>query len=101
MGWSCRTEAARVLEQFGRLCVERTGKSNVFRTARGEYFLETSNVEHDDGAVTGSVWRVLGAQDDGTYRCQRSGSLRIEGDGTVTRGPALLREAAKQAAATA
>jgi hypothetical protein len=55
------------------------------------YFFEASNKEHGDGAITGTVWRML---DDLEGRCRRSSTFRIEGDGTVTRAPAWLRKVA-------
>ena len=49
------------------------------------YFFERSNVEHADGAITGSVKRLDGAG------CRAAGTFRIEGDGTLSKAPTHLR----------
>ena len=91
MGWSCRADAARTADKWSDACVAQTGSSNVFQTKRGKYFWENSRKEHGDGAITGSVFKMLPG-DNGL--CRPSGSFRIEGDGTVTRAPKFLKDAA-------
>lgn len=91
MGWSCNASAGFVLDAFGAACVESTGSSNTYETKGKRYFFEVSSTEHDDGAITGSIFKFIGS---GGF-CVKSGSFRIEGDGTVTRAPAFLKKAAK------
>lgn len=100
MGWSCAKRAGEVMDAFSTLCREQGGSSNVYNTSRGEAFIEWSRREHSDGAITGTIWNTVGPKfkdergDDRTP-VRRGGSVRIEGDGTVTRGPQLLKQAAQ------
>ena len=98
MGWSCRADAAKTAEKWAAACVAQTGSQNVFRTKGRTYFWENSRKEYDDGAITGSVFRMLGnGEINGTNPCVKSGSFRIEGDGTVARAPKFLKDATKEA----
>lgn len=81
MGWSCSREASLTLEAIQQFCLSQTGQQNVFRTDKCEYFFETSKREHSDGAITGSIWKVVGM---GTHR---TGSFKIEGNGIISNGP--------------
>ena len=87
MGWSCNADAGRTLDAWRALCVESTNGSNTWETKRGMYFYEVGR-ENDDGAITGTVMRMIGSG-----KCRSAGSFRINPDGTVARGPALLKEA--------
>jgi len=91
MGWSCRRDAGETLGKVTAACVESTGMSNTYEVDGVRRFIEVSNKEHDDGAITGSVYREIG---DGL--CRKAGSFRINGDGSVARGPAFLKDAAKK-----
>jgi len=92
MGWSCARDAGRTLDAFSKACIENSGSQNTWKDAQGRsYFFETSRTEHHDGAITGTVWRVVGGL------CRRSGSFRIEADGRVSRAPRFLKDAAKAA----
>jgi hypothetical protein len=86
MGWSCRVEAARTLESWIAYCRRQSGQSNVFYTNGKSYFFEEDNVEHDDGAITGSVWFMGKNQ-----TCSKYGTFRVNGDGTVDHGPTVLQ----------
>lgn len=86
MGWSCRSDAARTYEKWRKGCVNQTGGQNTFKVGEKSYFFENSRKEHVDGAITGTIWRIL---DNGKAR--RSGSFRIEGDGKIKRAPAILK----------
>lgn len=88
MGWSCAIEAARALDAFSEACIKSTGSQNTWEERGKRYFFETGR-EHEDGAITGTVFRI---EADG--RCYRSGSFRIEADGTVKRAPRFLKRAA-------
>jgi hypothetical protein len=89
MGWSCTRDADRTARQWVDACVASTGSQNTFRSRGRKYFWEQSRTEHHDGAITGSIYRM-----DRHGYCRRSGTFRIEGDGTVSRAPAFLRAAA-------
>lgn len=90
MGWSCRADASEVLDRAQRLCVAQTGKSNEFRTARGAFFFDVSSREHRDGAITGTIFRLLPGN-----MARKAGSFRIEPSGEVSRGPKVMQTAAQ------
>ena len=88
MGWSCRTDAMNTLQKILKaLCI---GKSqNVYNIGGKDYLIETSDVEHDDGAITGTIFNVT----DWTGRpCN---SFRISPDGIVEKGPKAFSLAAE------
>jgi hypothetical protein len=89
MGWSCRKEAGLVLEAWGAACVAAGGSSNAWHEGDAGYFFEVSRKEHDDGAITGAVMKMLS---NGWAR--RAGTFRIDGDGKIERAPKFLKEAA-------
>ncbi len=95
MGWSCRADAARTMERWDKACRESTGMSNVWKDGDDEFMYELSSKEHDDGAITGTIEkRVAGpaSNPDGLYY-KRAGTFRINGDGTIARAPAWLKDA--------
>ena len=100
MGWSCAAAAGDVLRKFSDLCCAESGMSNVWCAGGTWYMAETSRREHGDGAITGSIHRFAndprGAASTMAYK---AGTFRIEPDGSVKRGPALLKKAAELAAA--
>jgi hypothetical protein len=87
-------EAGKVMEAWAKLCVEESGMSNVFKAGGAWYMAEISRREHADGAITGSISRFEG-DPRGAASCmaRRAGTFRIEGNGEVKRGPALLKKA--------
>jgi hypothetical protein len=87
MGWSCSGLANDVVQAWTRACLVSTDMQNTYRSRGRRYFWEISRVEHDDGAITGTVFAILS---DGTAR--RSASFRIGGDGAIVRAPAWLRD---------
>lgn len=93
MGYSYNAAAGNVLDAWQDACFAQSGVTNVFTTPKGEYFFEVSRKEHNDGAITGTLMKYL----PGTNLVKPSGSFRIEGNGTVTRGPKALKSAAKNA----
>lgn len=97
MGWSCRADAGYTDDEFRKLCVAQTGQSNVYQVKGVNYFLQQSNKEHNDGAITGSILRMEGTL-EAPGLCYLAGSYRINGDGTIARGPAILKQAARIAA---
>jgi hypothetical protein len=70
--------------------------SNVWKEGDAFYMTETSRREHADGAITGTVMRFLGDPMKPSPAC-RVGSFRIEPNGEVKRGPAILKRAAREA----
>lgn len=93
MGWSCAAAAGRTMDAWTRACVAQTKSSNVYHDGGSEFFWEVSLREHDDGAITGSIMRVVAKRPDGTSSCRKVGAFRIEPDGSVKRGPAMLKRA--------
>lgn len=87
MGWSCSRDAGNTMELLTERCIKETGSQNTYSGANNpgtKYFWQRSNKEYRDGRITGSVWKML---NDGT--CKRTGSFRINADGTVARFTAL------------
>jgi len=94
MGWSCRADAGNVLNAWQDVCHTQTGATNVYETTRGRYMFEVSHTEHDDGSITGTILKfIVGGRYDG--RVKSSGSFRIAGDGSIVRGPKILKTVAK------
>jgi hypothetical protein len=91
MGWSCRKDAMDSLDAIQRHMdkVNNTMQCVIYQDGVKVGFWEPSNVEHDDGAITGTVNRYL----SGGF-CRPAGSFRIEGNGRITRFP-LLPKAVK------
>lgn len=87
MGWSCNRDAGLALDAMSALCIEQTGSSNQYLVGDQKYFFETSRKEHGDGAITGQILKYL---PDGEH-VRKSGSFRIEGNGTISRGPAIFK----------
>ena len=84
MGWSCNAAAGYTMDALSQMCVNSTGSSNTWTHGRDKYFFERSNVEHDDGSITGSVFKF---GDDG--RCRKAGSFKINGEGQLLRFPTM------------
>ncbi len=86
MGWSCRKEAGETMDAWSRACVAQTGESNRFVVRGVSYFFECDNVEHDDGAITGTLFRMTSPTE-----CVEASQFRIGPEGQVERAPAFLR----------
>lgn len=88
MGWSCRREAMNTLQKISHtLCIGRS--QNVYRVKGTEYMIEQSNKEHEDGAITGSIFNIS------TWTGRPCGTFRISPDGEVERGPKVFELAAE------
>lgn len=104
MGWSCRADASKVMDLWTAMCIATTGSSNVWKSGNDFYMDEHSGKEHDDGGITGTIMRFLPNMPDGSVditkpgTCVKVSTYRINGDGTVKRGPAFLKALAKEAA---
>jgi hypothetical protein len=81
------------MNHWTRACVAQTGSQNTFDQNGRKYFWELSRREHDDGAITGTIFELTMWNE-----ARRVGSFRINGDGSVARAPRFLREAADEAA---
>jgi PAS domain-containing protein len=85
MGYSCAAVAAyseeAMIEVLHETSTAESRKtSNTWDYNGQRYFFERGR-ERDDGAITGTVYRNL---PDGVH-CRKSGSVRIEPDGKITR----------------
>ena len=90
MGWSCSKEASKAMERISAACRTQTNTQNAYRVIGGvEFFWEASRKEHEDGAITGSIFPMSGGG--------RVGTFRIEPDGTMSKGPKTLKTWAKGA----
>lgn len=99
MGWSCSAIASKVMEALEvQLGCDELG-SNAWTAKGKKYFHETSRREHDDGAITGTVQRIIGGMETGggTERCHAVGSFKINGDGTIARFPTSTKAQRKAA----
>ena len=81
MGWSCSNESYKTMERWQNTCIAQTGSSNTFVLKGQKFFFEPSRTEHNDGAITGSIYRF-----EGENHARKCASFRIEGDGKVSRG---------------
>lgn len=92
MGYSCAAAAGDTLRALDAVCIAQTGTSNTYIGNNGDrYFYETSRVEHADGAITGSVYRLAidwtNLDDTTSEVAYPAGNFRIDGEGVVTRWP--------------
>lgn len=89
MGWSCGHIAGKTLDLVTAACLESTNVQNTYTTRGKKYLIDVSRVEHHDGAITGSIYNMLP-----NNMCKKSGSFRIEPDGSISRGPKWMKDAA-------
>jgi len=94
MGISYSSAAVKVLEKWTAACLQSTNSQNTFTVKDKTYFWEPSVREHKDGAVTGNIFRVIDLNVDGRELVRPASAFRINADGSVTRAPKFLREAA-------
>lgn len=98
MGYSCTVLAAfardEMIKQLKAASDQDVNTSNGWRAKGKEYFMDCSR-EQDDGAVTAPVFEIRGEF------CHRSGGIRIEPDGVVTRFPTSTATMRKNAHAAA
>lgn len=95
MGWSCRADASDVVNLWMKACLAQTNNQNLYRVGETTYFYEVSRTEHRDGAITGGIMKVVSTDPDGTMRAVPCGGFRINGDGSVARGPKMLKDAGR------
>jgi len=94
MGWSCNEAAMDRLNMI--LAANNEESQNTWSNEKGQRaFFEQSNREHNDGAITGTVYKFV---DESCV--VPAGSVRIEGSGKCVRFPLLskaMRSASKNA----
>lgn len=86
MGWSCATAACFTMEAISNFCFKQSKSNNVFSSKGNNYFIEWSGTEHRNGAITGSIMKMIGTL------CRKSGSIRIEPDGRISKAPKILMD---------
>lgn len=97
MGWSCSQLANKVLDVWKDACYKNTGSSNTWKDKKGNtYFYEVSSKEHDDGAITGAIWKIF----DTDNHCKKTGTFRINRVGIIERSPKFLKDAVASEIAT-
>lgn len=90
MGWSCAAKAGLVLDQVSNFCVKNTGASNVFAKDGETFFFERGR-EHNDGRITGTIWRNVG-----NNLARKVGTFLIDADGKIVRFPMISKESRKK-----
>jgi hypothetical protein len=102
-----------VIEAWSRYCRASLNNSNTFADRGMVRFFEMSRTEHADGAITGAIWTMCDAsgkpvtvdeymQAPGTrFHARRTAAFRIEGDGTVSAAPAILKRTSSVQAVSA
>jgi hypothetical protein len=93
MGWSCTADAAHAMDRLSTACFEQTGIANVYEDHGARFMWERSNVEHDDGRITGTVWKY---QPDGAH-IRKHDRFCIGENGYMVHGTAWMRRAANPA----
>jgi len=89
MGWSYSQAAGRIMDAWTQACIKSTGSQNCWEQEnKKRYFWETSRTEWPDGSITGTIFRFVGGE-----HVRRSGTFRINGDGSIERAPAFLKAA--------
>lgn len=94
MGWSCRADAGATLDKWITKCLDETQVQNVFFNLGHYYMLDVSNVEHEDGAITGSILRFEDGyrpESCGSFKATRVSSFRIEPCGCVPKIPSAFK----------
>jgi hypothetical protein len=90
MGWSCTKAASDTLRNFYDACRKQTGGQNTFKVGKRDYFIETDNIEHPDGSITGEIQRIA---TDGTS--SKVDDFKIDGlSGKMMLGMKFTKEAA-------
>lgn len=92
MGYSYSQKAGFTLDYIYKLLDDGLGSSNTWKHDGNDYFFERGRENHD-GAITGTVWCF---QPDGVH-LKRSGSVRIESDGSIARFPHIPRHVKQKA----
>lgn len=86
MGWSANRDACLTLEVITAHCIADSGQQNVYHVGEKKYMLQVGR-EQGDGAICATIYKF-----DEQDRIRRSGSMRIEGNGTISRGPSVFKK---------
>lgn len=78
MSWSCSSQAHSTLNIIQSMCISQTGFQNVWVKDGTKYMYETSRTEHNDGRITGTIYRYIG--DD---RIVKAGRFNIGANGRI------------------
>ena len=86
MGWSCTQAADNTIEKINSLVQSQclNVKKNYQDQLPGGFFEINRAKEHEDGSITGSVYRFVGAD-----KCSKVGSFKINPNGTIGWFPML------------
>lgn len=87
MGWSCTKAAGDTMDRWSAVCRKATGSSNAFKVGPKKFFFEGDNIEHDDGSITGEVFRMGGGGLAYAY-----GKFHIGPNGEVLKAPEPLKK---------
>lgn len=85
MGYSCTTAANNTLAVIGKVHAT-DGNPNILSIGKDKFFFERGK-EQDDGAITGSLMKMLPND-----FCRKVGTVRINADGSIARFPGLSKE---------
>lgn len=96
MGYSYTLKAGITLDAIyeGFRVVHKRSELNAFTYKGREHFIEVTRKDHDDGAITGSVYRAISACANEKL-VRRVASLRIDPDGRIVRPRYLIDYALK------
>jgi len=86
MGWSCSQAADNTIEKINSLVQSQCNnvKKNYSCQVPNGFFEINTRKEHEDGAITGSVYKYVGED-----RCSKVGSFKINSNGTIAWFPML------------
>lgn len=93
MGYSCTQDASYMLGVISHMFAT-DGNPNVLTIRGRQYFFERGR-EQADGAITGSLFKMLPND-----MAQRAGRVRIEADGRINAFPAMSVQDCREALAT-
>jgi hypothetical protein len=82
MGWSCSSLAHKTIEKIQAACLKQSDSQNVWTDKGNKFFFELSRKEHNDGAITGSIFKFVS-----TNHVLPAGSFRINADGSIKNFP--------------
>ena len=82
MGYSCTKDASNALGIIGHMFAT-DGNPNVLTINGAQFFFERGK-ENTDGAITGTLYKMLPND-----MCRKVGNVRIDPDGMVRRFPGL------------
>lgn len=86
MGYSCTAIASFVLEALQER-FRHNGSGNCYSVDDKTVFFHERGREHYDGAITGTIFKMLGDSN-----ARRVGSYRIESEGVITRFPGIPKK---------